>query len=249
MASESDYSHRPDRARRWLRHLVSYWTLIVAVSGLALLTLADVGEDVGDESSLLADNAVRTWILHHRTPAEFHLAFAVTWLGSPIVMVLVALAAAAWFWRNGGRRKAGVVVAAPAIGGLLSELGKLVYARSRPAGAIPLGEHTYAFPSGHASTSAAVIVTLAYVLAREKIISWPVAIVLGGSLPLLVGLSRLALDVHWVTDVVGGWSVGLLVAALSAAAYERLRTDAPSDAEIEQVVTDGAQSAGLTRWH
>jgi undecaprenyl-diphosphatase len=71
------------------------------------------------------------------------------------------------------------------------------------------------------------MVTLSYVLARERMISWPAAIAIGGTVPLIVGLTRLYLDVHWTTDVVGGWAVGLMVAALSAALYEYLRRDAP----------------------
>jgi undecaprenyl-diphosphatase len=43
----------------------------------------------------------------------------------------------------------------------------------------------------------------------------------------LVGLTRLYLDVHWTTDVVGGWAVGLFVAAMCAALYEYLRRNAP----------------------
>jgi undecaprenyl-diphosphatase len=71
------------------------------------------------------------------------------------------------------------------------------------------------------------VVTLCYVLARERIISWPVAILIGGSVPLVIGVTRLYLDVHWTTDVVAGWMVGLFVAAASAAVYELLRRSAP----------------------
>jgi undecaprenyl-diphosphatase len=122
-------------------------------------------------------------------------------------------------------------VAAPAVGGLFSGLIKVLYGRERPAGGALL--NTYSFPSGHAATSAAVVVTLCYILAREKIVSWPTAIVLGGAVPLIVGLTRLYLDVHWTTDVVAGWAVGLFVAAMSAALYETLRKSAPSAGEIE----------------
>jgi undecaprenyl-diphosphatase len=110
---------------------------------------------------------------------------------------------------------------------LVSGLVKVLYGRARPAGGALFNERTYSFPSGHATTSAAVVVTLCYVLAREGIISWTAAIVIGGVIPLLVGVSRLYLDVHWTTDVVGGWTVGLFVAAMSAALYEYLRSSAP----------------------
>jgi len=110
---------------------------------------------------------------------------------------------------------------------------KLIYGRARPAGAALFNEKTFSFPSGHAATSAAVMVTLCYVLARERIISWPAAILIGGIVPLVIGLTRLYLDVHWATDVVGGWTVGLFVAAMSAAVYERLRTSEPPEAEEE----------------
>jgi undecaprenyl-diphosphatase len=95
-----------------------------------------------------------------------------------------------------------------------------------------LNERTYSFPSGHAATSAAVMVSLCYVLARERMISWPTAIVIGGSVPLIVGLTRLYLNVHWFTDVIGGWTVGLFVAAICAALYERLRKSAPPEDEL-----------------
>ncbi|MDQ6769297.1 MAG: phosphatase PAP2 family protein [Gemmatimonadota bacterium] len=213
--------------RDWFRRLLTYWTLIAIVSTIALLILGDVGEDVAEKQTGAVDNAVRAWILAHQNPAIYKIAYTATWLGSPTVMVIVALVAGAWFYRRRGRSRAGVIVAAPAVGGLLSGVIKLLYGRARPAGAAVFNERTFSFPSGHAATSAAVMVTLCYVLARERMISWPLAIVIGGSVPLIVGLTRLYLDVHWTTDVVGGWAVGLLVAAVSAAVYERLRSSAP----------------------
>ncbi len=213
--------------RDWLRKLITFWTLIALVSAVALLVFADVGEDVAERSTTQVDNAISAWFVGHQNPLLYKIALVATWVGSPAVMVLLAIAAGVWFYGRAGRRKAGVVVAAPAVGGLLSGLIKILYGRARPAGAALLDERTYSFPSGHAATSAAVVVTLCYVLARERMISWPVAIVIGGGVPLVVGLTRLYLNVHWTTDVVGGWTVGLFVAAMSAALYEWLRRIAP----------------------
>jgi undecaprenyl-diphosphatase len=193
------------------------------------MTFADVGEDVAERSTGQFDDAVRIWFVGHHNPVVAEIARGLTWIGSPAVMVVLAIAAGIWFYRRTGRRKAGVVVAAPAVGGLVSGLMKFLYGRARPTGGALL--NTYSFPSGHAATSAAVVVTLCYVLAREKIVSWPTAIVLGGAIPLIVGLTRLYLDVHWTTDVVAGWAVGLFVAAMSAALYETLRKSAPPNVD------------------
>jgi undecaprenyl-diphosphatase len=214
--------------RDWFRKLLTYWTLIALVSAFALAIFADVGEDVAEKSTGPFDDAVRAWFLSHQNPVVYKIAYAITWIGAPTMMIILAIAAGAWFYHRRGRSQAGVVVAAPAAGGLLSGGIKLLYGRARPAGAAVFNEQSFSFPSGHAATSAAVMVTLCYVLAREQIISWPTAIVVGGSVPLLVGISRLYLDVHWTTDVVGGWAVGLVVAAMSAALYERMRSSAPT---------------------
>ena len=231
MTSVDQTSARRSRASEWFRKLFTYWTLIAIVSAIALAIFADVGEDVAEKSTGGFDNAVRAWFLAHQNPTLYKIAATLTWVGSPTIMVIVAIAAGVWFYRSRGRSKAGVMVAAPAAGGILAGGMKLLYGRARPAGAALFNERTFSFPSGHAATSAAVMVTLCYVLARERIISWPAATLIGGLVPLIVGLTRLYLDVHWATDVVGGWTVGLFVAAMSAALYERLRASEPAAAE------------------
>ncbi|HJP84877.1 MAG TPA: phosphatase PAP2 family protein [Gemmatimonadaceae bacterium] len=186
-------------------------------------------------------------MIAHRSPILYQIAYIITWAGSPITMVALALVAGVWFYRRHGHRKAGVLVAAPAVGGMISGIFKHLYGRVRPPGALLLNERTYSFPSGHALTSAAVMVTLCYVMAREKIVSWPVAIALGGLVPLIVGLTRLYLDVHWTTDVVGGWTAGLFVASISAALYEYLRREAPTPSE--DAAGEAAEKAAAQMQH
>lgn len=221
-------------ATGWFKKLFTYWTLIAIVTAFSVFIFADLGEDVAHKSTGPLDDAVRAWFLAHQNPTVYKIMYAITSIGSPTVMVLLAIAAGAWFYRRRGPSRAGVVIAAPAAGGLLSTGVKLLYGRPRPAGATLLNEHTFSFPSGHAATSAAVVVTLCYVLAREQMISWRAAIIVGGSVPLAIGLSRLYLDVHWTTDVLGGWTIGLFVAGISAALYERLRSSAPPSVETDR---------------
>src|SRR5256714_10986086 len=217
--------------RQWLHKLFTFWTLIVVVSAIAVGIFADIGEDVAEQSTTVFDEAVRAWLIAHRAPVLYQLAYIVTWAGSPIVMVVLAIVAGIWFYQRHGHRKAGIFVAAPAVGGLFSGAVKQLYGRARPPGGGLLNERTYSFPSGHALTSAAVMVTLSYVMAPEKLISWPTAVIVGGGGALFVGLAGFFFGGDLASDVVGGWAAGLFLARLSYAGWHYLRREAPSPAE------------------
>jgi membrane-associated phospholipid phosphatase len=49
----------------------------------------------------------------------------------------------------------------------------------------------------------------------------PIALVLAIVPPLLIGVSRLYLDVHWATDVIGGWVAGVLITVIARLVYNR----------------------------
>lgn len=88
-----------------------------------------------------------------------------------------------------------------------------------------VGEDVFA----HESTRFDVCCTLAYVSWREGFIRGRAALGLATIVPLLVGFSRLYLNVPWATDVPGGWCAGLLIAVLSATLYNRYRRRRAAD--------------------
>ncbi|GIM93898.1 phosphatase PAP2 family protein [Paractinoplanes toevensis] len=110
-----------------------------------------------------------------------------------------------------------------AVGGLLGVLLKLMVSRHRPALLDPVARATgYSFPSGHAlnnALGAAVLLLLLLPYTRGKP-RWRAALWAGAiGIPLITAMSRVALGVHWTSDVVAGLFVGVAVAAITAATY------------------------------
>jgi membrane-associated phospholipid phosphatase len=216
-----DWAPYGDRARKWLRRLAWQWIAIVIGLTAALMLFAKIGEDVFQQESGSFDAAVRGWVVSHQSLALVRFFVTVTTMGSTIPTIVFAAVSAAWLWRRRGRVIAAAVLTAAAAASGLFVLIKQFFARARPAGAAALLRMlTYSFPSGHATVSAAVLPTLAYVLWRERELSGRWAVTLGAVWPVLVGFSRVYLDVHWATDVLAGWCLGLFAAAIAAAVYQ-----------------------------
>jgi len=223
-ASRAAFLERvPLRWRVWTKRFVKEWALTVLVGVVALVACAKLGEDVFSHETGSFDEAIQSWVADHQYPFLYFVFLAITYLGSVGVMIGLAILGALWLWRRRSREVGAAALIAPAAAITLFQLIKQLFARARPPiiGHLLLG--TYAFPSGHATASTAVCCTLAYVYWREGFISRRIAIWVAALPPFLVGVSRVYLDVHWATDVLGGWSLGLLIAVLGSALYDRHR--------------------------
>lgn len=207
----------------WIPKEGREWVAMLAATILLLWALAKVGEDVLAHETTGFDNAVQGWMLGHQLPGLDAVFLAITIGGGITGMCVVAVSAAAFLWWRGRRRAASSVLVAPAVAFAFFNITKRVYARPRPVGLGKVTSSSYAFPSGHATVAIAVCATLAYVLSREGFISRRGGVALAVVAPLLIGVSRLYLNVHWATDVLGGWSSGLLIALLSVLLYNRRR--------------------------
>jgi len=186
---------------------------VISVAGLWLF--GGITEDVIHHDPLTHfDMALLDWMHAHATPAGYAFFNAITLLGSPVAMTVLALALALFLARHREWILLGGWLAAFAGGGLLDEVLKLVIQRPRPpyAGAF-LQHYSWSFPSGHAMGSLIGYGMLAYVI----VVLWihsrrgQIAVVLAAALLIVaIGLSRLYLGVHYFSDVVGGYAAGLL---------------------------------------
>jgi undecaprenyl-diphosphatase len=136
----------------------------------------------------------------------------VTAFGSSVVVALLTAAVAGYLWLRRSYGALWFLVVATAGGGLLSHLLKALFARERPDPVPYIWVSSPSFPSGHAILAAVVYLTMGILLARLEPKPLLKAYFLGVMMALtfLVGLSRVYLGVHYPTDVLAGWTVGLV---------------------------------------
>ncbi|MCZ2828464.1 phosphatase PAP2 family protein [Modestobacter sp. VKM Ac-2986] len=199
-----------------------------AVVALCLTVLALLGWAVraGAGPVLRVDRAVSEALYAGDDRSGLHEAAlqVATAPGSSAFRAVVVLAALVWLVRRRAYRTAGWVLAATVLVGPLTTLLKELVGRPRPQFAQGGAElDSLSFPSGHAS-GVATLVTVALVVA------WPLlspagrrrAAVAGVLLALLVGCTRMWLGVHFLSDVLGGWALGVAWSLLVAVAARAL---------------------------
>jgi undecaprenyl-diphosphatase len=132
-------------------------------------------------------------------------------LGSTTVLALLTVATMGYLALVSARTPAVLVGASVATGAVLVSVFKSAFGRLRPDAAFAeLVASGLSFPSGHASMSAVVFLTLGALIAstRSRLGERIYILATAAFMTLLVGLSRVALGVHWATDVLGGWAFG-----------------------------------------
>jgi undecaprenyl-diphosphatase len=144
------------------------------------------------------------------------------WIWDPWAMRLVVAVVFGWLLLRGERLLAGWIAAVSLVSALVQQFLKWAVGRERPQWPDPVDSaHYAAFPSGHAMTATVTFGLLLWLLrlygagraARTALLVLGVVSVLG------VGVTRLYLGVHWFTDVLGGWLLGVTLVLFSAALY------------------------------
>ncbi|MEW9529682.1 phosphatase PAP2 family protein [Microbispora sp. NPDC049125] len=145
----------------------------------------------------------------------------------PLTWRVAVGAAVAWLLYRRARNLAIWAATTITVGGLLGLGLKVLVARARPHLPDPVALAPGAsFPSGHTvnatlGSGILLLLVLPLVKGRWKALAWGLAVVIS----LAVGFSRVALGVHWVSDVLAGLVLGVAVVAATAVAFEAWRRD------------------------
>lgn len=206
---------------------VTLWALALTLVGIPFGFLLD---QVVRNGPLVK---VDTWAANHLHELVRHSRVVVvgleviSFLGTPLWFYIVCIPVGIVLFRRGRRMLVVFLVTTTFLGGLVDTIVKNVVNRDRPSLENPIATaFGHSFPSGHSMMSLVTYGTLVLifmpVIPKERH-----RLAIGGviAISLAVGFSRLALGVHYISDVLGGYILGAAWLAACTAAFEIWRED------------------------
>lgn len=183
--------------------------LVLAFTYVLALFVGIVEDVVTSDSVIELDHAAAQLVAAFRAPALIPPFVWITDLGQPPVVGGLLLMVVLLLWLLSRKYVIAGLLVSVIGAAAFSTLSKLVFERPRPTEAVLL-EITYSFPSGHATIAVAFYGFLGYLLIRSAT-RWKMQInllLLTVVLVFLIGLSRIMLGVHYLSDVWAGYLVG-----------------------------------------
>lgn len=151
-------------------------------------------------------------IITIRTPWLTTFFRGFTHLGSAVAIIIITLSILSYFASKRDWRNFSLMFITVAGAGIISEILKLLINRERPIRPWLISTTGFSFPSGHSLVSMVLYGYLAYLI-YKRILPLPkvrqITLILM-LFPFLIGFSRLYLGVHYLSDVLGGWLIGLI---------------------------------------
>lgn len=186
-----------------------------------------VTEDVVNRDPIVfVDQSVATWFQVHATPGSTRVMMAISFLGSGVWITTVAVLAAIYLLWQRVWDELLLLFLVSGCGSVLNVLIKSLFHRARPAFENPIQTlDTYSFPSGH-TMAATLFYGLMAVFAVIHLRDWRarvLAVLLAVAMILLIGVSRMALVVHYFSDVLAAIAAGVVWLAFCVTAVDTLR--------------------------
>ncbi len=162
------------------------------------------------------DAATRAGLNRWASPNLTALAEAASFIGSVAFLFTLTAVVAAGLWIGGRPRAALLLLLVMCLATIVNNAVKLTFARVRPEAFFGVAPDTYSFASGHALFSACFFSVAAGLVAAHVEKGWQRAAVwvLACMIIAGVGLSRVYLGVHYLTDVIAGFALAALVVCI-----------------------------------
>lgn len=181
---------------------------------IGVIGFAAAAATLPDSGGHAFDNWAHTLLGDWRSEGVTKIFELLSTLGSTAVIIAITLAAAGWFGYRYGWRYSGILFGSVLAAYLLNTLLKNVFDRVRPDSAWGITADGASFPSGNAMLGIVMFGMIIIVLLRESRWNKPaklIAAIVLSLLIILMGVSRIYFHVHYITDVLAGYSAGLVV--------------------------------------
>lgn len=203
------------------RHPDDWLLLVLAAAAIVVaLLFANLGSVVVEGDLADLDQAVRALALEHRTPMIRRFFSVVAWFGTPTALVPIALIAA-WFTPRHTKILALALLLTAYLSSEFVAYVKPIFGMVRPEGG-QLTRESLSFPSGHVSGTTAILVILSFISLRRRK-ARVATLTTSAVVALLMGASRIVLDMHWLSDVLGGYLIGAMIGLAFSLIYEWVR--------------------------
>ncbi|WNS76777.1 phosphatase PAP2 family protein [Bacillus sp. DTU_2020_1000418_1_SI_GHA_SEK_038] len=203
------------------KSLVTYVLIVISACIFIYFALA-----VRSGEPLRFDQNVNSFLLSLFKENSYPFFKALNLIGSSKGIGLIALAVILLLWMK-KRDYVGMAVFTLTIatGALLNDYVKDTTARPRPEIEHIVHVKSFSFPSGHAMMGVVLYVLIAYFLVsniQSRAGKWLVMF-LAILMIIMLGVSRIVLQVHYPSDVVSGYALGLAWVLMGLIIYEFLR--------------------------
>lgn len=195
-----------------------YELFVLGLNLVSLWALFKTMQDGLSKASFMANFDVYVNIFVAKSVGPF-LTQVASWtsiIGGTVVMIALGLIIGVAFAIKKKWRRSAIVLSSIATSAVVVSFLKELFMRVRPDNAIELLSDP-SFPSGHATLSAAFFVSIVYITAPHirSLMKREVFIVLCVLIVIAIGVSRVVLNVHWASDVIAGWALGVFLSTSS----------------------------------
>jgi len=195
---------------------------LIITSVLSLFTFSIIGQNVLEHGQIKEiDTLLHPMISGLQNTSLTPVMLFFTQLGDEVAMTLITLCIAMLFYLKKKKSQALLLCFSMFVGAISVYLIKASVGSTRPLLGV-ITETSHSFPSGHATLSMIFALSLAYICVKRECRETHIWCVLLGSLlfPAVIGFSRLYLGVHWFSDVLAGFMLGIFVTTVSILLFD-----------------------------
>ncbi|MCD4771652.1 phosphatase PAP2 family protein [archaeon] len=140
----------------------------------------------------------------------------------PLLLLILAIVISGFFYFNDKRPQAVFLFSVSAITALVNESLKQIFKISRPVSTL-IQETGFSFPSGHTTFAVVFFTLITYIFTRGSSLRTRVfAYVVSSVIVLIVVFTRIYLQVHWLTDVLGGLVLGGIILVIGILIHKKI---------------------------